>query len=211
MKPPMQPIVMINGIARFQQNRYVQELLDANPYLLNGMRVDTDEDKEAYSQLMQLIGYSVSGWGGLDGANPEDVKIADRIVEEMGDYAVEQPARISNDDTRLGRFTDELTRTLLQIEAEIVKRKFSVPACVPLDDTRSLSFHKVGRKWGLYVMTDGKATWLPSTSRETRKRAVFVIHALVRELEEGVNVELNAVSGAVVCAKTLLEELRKHE
>ena len=66
LQHPMQPIGMLENALRFKSNPLIKHLLDQYPLGLNGLRVHcngySDED---YSQLMQLIGYSVSGFQNL--------------------------------------------------------------------------------------------------------------------------------------------------
>jgi len=85
--PPMQPIMMDDrGVARFRENKYVRFLLDMGPFDLNKLsRLDfPDED---YEQLMQLIGYSVSGYGDLSTVSRSSVERADTEVERMSEVA----------------------------------------------------------------------------------------------------------------------------
>ena len=42
-----------------------------------------DFPKEDYVQLTQLLGYSVSGWGGLSTSPPEMVTVADKEAERI--------------------------------------------------------------------------------------------------------------------------------
>lgn len=66
----MQPIVLDDaGIARFRENAVVRFLVDElkrRGFSLNELdreRCRADWSREDWSQLMQLIGYSVSGYG----------------------------------------------------------------------------------------------------------------------------------------------------
>ena len=74
MKNPTQPIVIAEDkVIRFKENKIIRKLLDEATYSgygLNGIACDFDieigeKDNEDYIQLMQLIGYSVSGYGDL--------------------------------------------------------------------------------------------------------------------------------------------------
>lgn len=82
-KNPMQPIVIAaDGAIRFKANEIVRDLLDLaqkNGTCLNHIAAGEYSDDD-YSQLMQLIGYSVSGYGNLDRARRKHVKKADRIA-----------------------------------------------------------------------------------------------------------------------------------
>lgn len=79
---PMQPIELVDSVARFKENKIVRFLLDAGPFDLNQIRL-MNFSNDDYTHLMQLIGYSVSGYGDLSESPPEIVAEADRIVEEM--------------------------------------------------------------------------------------------------------------------------------
>lgn len=81
MKHPMQPIEKDeHGVVRFKKNNIVRLLLEAGPLDLNqlAMMHFSKEDRE---QLMQLIGYSVSGFGELDYVSRESVEEADRQAD----------------------------------------------------------------------------------------------------------------------------------
>lgn len=79
---PMQPIVLVDGVARFKQNAIVRYLLDNGGLDLNALALVgfSQEDNE---QFAQLIGYSVSGFGDLSYARSETVGVADAIVDAM--------------------------------------------------------------------------------------------------------------------------------
>lgn len=77
---PMQPVVIVDGIPRFKANSIVRFLLDQGPFSLDLFQAFPPED---YTQLMQLIGYSVSAYGDLPGSPPELVEMADRWAEEL--------------------------------------------------------------------------------------------------------------------------------
>ena len=80
---PDQPIhLMDDGVARFRQNKIVRFLLDAGPFSLNSLDM-MPWDNEDYTQLMQLIGYSVSGYGDLSTSPKERVARADAQVKEL--------------------------------------------------------------------------------------------------------------------------------
>lgn len=77
---PMQPIVMVNGIARFRENKLVRFLLDNGDIDMNRLAY-VKCSREDRAQFAQLIGYSVSGYGGLDYAL--NVAEADEAVERL--------------------------------------------------------------------------------------------------------------------------------
>lgn len=85
--PELEPMQQIQrdaqGVIRFRANEIVQLLLDSGPFDLNKLaRLDfLDADRR---QFAQLIGYSVSGYGGLSYAQGhESVERADKIAEAM--------------------------------------------------------------------------------------------------------------------------------
>lgn len=70
MKFPNQPVYANpeTGVVRFQENKVVRYLLDKGEIDLNHLWVEVATGRlpvEDYAQLMQLIGYSVSGYGDL--------------------------------------------------------------------------------------------------------------------------------------------------
>lgn len=66
-KHPIQNVTKdARGVYRFQQNTIVRFLLDQYKPNLNDLYVKfAESDPEDYEQLMQLIGYSLSGFGEL--------------------------------------------------------------------------------------------------------------------------------------------------
>lgn len=77
---PMQPIVMVNGVARFRENKLVRFLLENGGIDMNRLAM-VKCPREDRAQLAQLIGYSVSGYGDLDYSL--GVAEADAIVEKL--------------------------------------------------------------------------------------------------------------------------------
>lgn len=80
---PMQPLVRDpQGVVRFQANAIVRHLLDAGPFDMNrlAMMPFSDEDR---AQFAQLIGYSISGWGGLSYVDPEKAGEADAMADAL--------------------------------------------------------------------------------------------------------------------------------
>ena len=88
LKHPMQPIGWdeTEKVIRFKKNKIVRFLLNEGPFDLNQLsRMNSDGmfDEGDYTHLMQLIGYSVSGYGELS-TSPEDiVKRADIIASQI--------------------------------------------------------------------------------------------------------------------------------
>ncbi len=86
----MQEIVFDeDGVARFRSNKIVTYLLEMGPYDMNSIALQrfSQEDQE---QFAQLIGYSVSGAGGLsymsnDLINAADERVAKIMVENAMD------------------------------------------------------------------------------------------------------------------------------
>lgn len=86
----MQPIELADdGCVRFRANPIVRHLLEVGPLDLNEivrMRSSGafgEHGVEAYDQLMQLIGYSVSGYGDLSTSPPETVEAADELAAQV--------------------------------------------------------------------------------------------------------------------------------
>lgn len=82
---PFQPVGMDGEVFRFKRNGIVADLLDGLiPQDLNKVAALVARGRytrEDYSQLMQLVGYSVSGFGDLSLVPPEHVAQADRIAK----------------------------------------------------------------------------------------------------------------------------------
>jgi hypothetical protein len=84
----MQPIVKAaDGIVRFKQNQIISDMLELcqkHGLGLNEIAM-RDYEKDDRSQLMQLIGYSVSGYGSLSCSRAKHVMRADEKAESMVD------------------------------------------------------------------------------------------------------------------------------
>jgi hypothetical protein len=88
---PHQPHVWVDGVERFRENKIVRHLVDFGRdrgCSLNDLAVMefSDEDR---TQLAQLIGYSVSGFGDLsyvsdavyeEAANPDNTEVAKQLA-----------------------------------------------------------------------------------------------------------------------------------
>lgn len=86
LEHPMQPIGWDGNVIRFKRNKIVQMLLDTGKFELNGISLMNARGmfgKGDYTQLMQLIGYSVSGYGELSTSPEEVVARADKIAAEL--------------------------------------------------------------------------------------------------------------------------------
>lgn len=85
MRHPRQPVVMADdGIVRFRENAIVRHLLNTSRTDLHQLSVAVahgEYSEDDYAQLLQLIGYSVSGYGSLSVATPEEVAAADAEAE----------------------------------------------------------------------------------------------------------------------------------
>ena len=83
---PMQPIcIASDGVIRFKQNRMVNDVYEFSQprgFGLNEM-ARRDYTQEERMQFAQLIGYSVSGYGGLSYASPESAEKADAIADSL--------------------------------------------------------------------------------------------------------------------------------
>ena len=87
MRHPMQKIEQTeDGVIRFRENKIIRYLMKEGKIDLNQIYCkDTDGDfnKGDYTQLMQLIGYSVSGYGDLGTSPRKIVKKADKKAENF--------------------------------------------------------------------------------------------------------------------------------
>lgn len=94
---PMQPVYLDeHGTARFRKNPIVDALVDVGPLDLNKIALECHVGTkgwslEDYTQLMQLIGYSVSGYGDLSTSPPELVAIADIAIERLLGSSAPEP------------------------------------------------------------------------------------------------------------------------
>ena len=74
----MQPIVNMEGVLRFKDNKLVRYLLDRGGVDLNHLaKISYLFTQDDWEQFYQLIGYSVSGYGDLSNVSPESVAQAD--------------------------------------------------------------------------------------------------------------------------------------
>jgi hypothetical protein len=81
---PMQDIEWDGaGVIRFRSNALVRYLLDAGGLTLNDLAILPNISGADWEQLAQLIGYSVSGWGGLSYVSTEACNKADEIAHEV--------------------------------------------------------------------------------------------------------------------------------
>ena len=79
-----------HGTLRFKENLLVSALIDNFEYegskglnaLCHYWQVN-DVPVENYEQITRLIGYSVSGWGGLSTTSDEDWEVVSKQVEEF--------------------------------------------------------------------------------------------------------------------------------
>lgn len=74
MREPMQPLVMVDDVIRFQENVIVRRLLDEGGIDLNQMQTWFDVPQKDWEQFYQLIGYSLSGFHELS-------KVSDRTAQ----------------------------------------------------------------------------------------------------------------------------------
>lgn len=94
-KPPMQPVEWNgHGVVRFRKNAIVRHLVDNGTIDLNRLRASAPPfSQEDWSQLAQLIGYSVSAWGGLSYVSPLDCAAADYEVKCLVKEIPEDPGK----------------------------------------------------------------------------------------------------------------------
>jgi hypothetical protein len=79
IKRPMQPVEVVDGVARFRGNPIVRFLLDNGSVDLNKLATlpFSDADRE---QFAQLIGYSVGGYCDLHYVSEESKDKADELA-----------------------------------------------------------------------------------------------------------------------------------
>lgn len=83
---PMQPLVWADDTIRFKENKLVSHLLAIAPIDLNMIEIMAQSgmiSREDSDQFLQLIGYSVSGYGDLSRVNKNIVRLADELAEAM--------------------------------------------------------------------------------------------------------------------------------
>lgn len=104
---PMQPIVIDeNGHARFQANRLVLYLLDKGGLDMNDLARAAHYEEwsdEEQQHFAQLIGYSVSGYGGLsyvsDKAYSKAVHASNKVVRHFRPDSQDDQVETKNEDT----------------------------------------------------------------------------------------------------------------
>jgi hypothetical protein len=79
---PMQPVGLdADGIARFKANAIVRFLLEKSPTNIQELSCIPWPDGD-FTHLMQLLGYSVSGYGDLSTSPASIVAAADAVVDD---------------------------------------------------------------------------------------------------------------------------------
>lgn len=82
MSFPLQPIITDDqGVLRFKANGIVAHLLESGAIDLNALHA-MDFKSEDWEQFNQLIGYSLSAWGGLDHTSDESWEAANLMHEQ---------------------------------------------------------------------------------------------------------------------------------
>lgn len=91
MRVPIEICVADDGVLRFKENTLVTVLVDNFKYEgmtgLNALSLYYQVNNipvEEYSQITQLIGYSVSGWCGLSTTSDEEYYAVQDRVENCG-------------------------------------------------------------------------------------------------------------------------------
>lgn len=81
MNHPVQPLAPDeHGIVRFKANAIVKHLLEHGGIDMNDL-ARLDFSAEDHEQIAQLIGYSLSGFGGLSYVRPDTYAVAERMAE----------------------------------------------------------------------------------------------------------------------------------
>ena len=104
---PIQPLVMVDGVLRFQENKAVSAVLAfaaARGFGLNELACG-DFSAEDHMQLAQLIGYSLSGYGSLSYVTDESYGTAAAMHDEQ---LPESEARIAYLETELAAIRSAL-------------------------------------------------------------------------------------------------------
>lgn len=84
MNHPMQQLVVdANGHVRFRANVLVRYLVDTHPGGMNALAALPGISNEDRSQLAQLIGYSLTGYGELSYVSHECYETACKAAEEL--------------------------------------------------------------------------------------------------------------------------------
>jgi len=82
-KQPMQPIVWVGDVIRFQQNKLVTYLLDHGGLDMNDLALVEGVTRADREQFAQLIGYSVSGFGELGYVRKKTLRKADERADML--------------------------------------------------------------------------------------------------------------------------------
>lgn len=107
---PIQPLVIVDGVKRFKRNAVVRYLLDHGGIDMNKLaRMDFDADDRQH--FMQLIGYSHSGYGGLECASEAVYESAQHM--EAG--STEQEARITYLEQELAALRESLREPMARL------------------------------------------------------------------------------------------------
>ena len=83
-KHPQQPLVFVDGVIRFKENKLVSFLLDTSKFDLNEI-IRMKFSDEDYTQLMQLIGYSVCGFCDLNSPSEKEKDKAWKEMEKLSE------------------------------------------------------------------------------------------------------------------------------
>lgn len=90
IKHPRQPIVWVDKVIRFKENKIISWMLEmgraGRKFDFNDIVMNYHIDKfslEDLIQLDQLVGYSVSGFGDLSYVPAEEVAVCDEIAAEL--------------------------------------------------------------------------------------------------------------------------------
>lgn len=120
MKQPIQPLYKDeHGVLRFHPNKIVDWMLDAGReglrFDLNTIACLPDVSREDYAQLMQLIGYSHSGFGGLSCATDEVYNAAYNMYTNGMTEEQARIADLTEKLTEVRRLVKELAPVLFHI------------------------------------------------------------------------------------------------
>lgn len=107
MNNPIQPIISVDGVLRFKENKIVSFLLEHGGYDLNKL-AQMDFPREDREQFAQLIGYSLSGFGELSYVSEETYVAAEQMI--IGDSELQ--ARVTSLENMLRDVRDGLKKVI---------------------------------------------------------------------------------------------------
>lgn len=114
---------------------------------------------------------------------------------------------------QLNEGIDHLTDLLADAEESFVKLQLGVHAEVMLNEANTLTFKKVGKVWGLFVLDESGRLKVPlvSGSREVRVLAATKLEALLHALTDEADRQLRAIQEGIVKCEEILAAFKATE